>query len=166
MSPASQNQQSRTGQCSGSQEGRAVSRLAGWSGDQWSHVKELVSLLESAQEEGEKKEIVKTLLEVLFPNSIGGVGDFEGDPGEEARQRLEAYRKRVGQVIRQRRESLRMTQEQLAERAGIPQSHVSRLERGKHAPTQETIEKVATALQTTPSQIDPGCEDAEAGGEA
>ena len=49
-----------------------------------------------------------------------------------------------------------MTQGELADKAGIPQSHVSRLETGKHVPTHLTIEKLAEALETTPSQIAPG----------
>jgi DNA-binding XRE family transcriptional regulator len=124
-------------------------------------VKELVSLLEQAQDEEERVEITKTLLEVLFPKSIGGVGALEDEGELTARARVDAYRKQVGQAIRQQREAIGMTQEQLAELAGIPQSHVSRLERGKHAPSHLTIQRVAAALKTKPSQLDPGFDDEE-----
>jgi predicted transcriptional regulator len=52
-----------------------------------------------------------------------------------------------------------MTQEELATKAGIPQSHVCRLETGKHAPTYVTIQKVAKALRVKRSQLDPGFDD-------
>lgn len=48
-----------------------------------------------------------------------------------------------------------LTQQQLAEKAGIPQSHVSRLENGQHSPSAKTIEKLATALAKPVSYFDP-----------
>jgi transcriptional regulator with XRE-family HTH domain len=52
----------------------------------------------------------------------------------------------VGERIAARREQLHLTQEQVAQRAGIRQSEISRIERGKANPTQSTLEKVAAAL--------------------
>jgi ribosome-binding protein aMBF1 (putative translation factor) len=75
------------------------------------------------------------------------------------RQKLDAYRQKVGDQIRLRRESLGMTQEQLSEITGLSQSHICRLEVGKHAPTFTTMERLASALQTTPDQLDPGFPD-------
>jgi len=48
-----------------------------------------------------------------------------------------------------------MSQEQLAERAGLQRSHVSRIEAGKYAVTLETIEAIAQALEMTVDIIDP-----------
>jgi transcriptional regulator with XRE-family HTH domain len=39
-----------------------------------------------------------------------------------------------------------------------PQSHVSRLERGKHVPSHATIDRIAKALRIHPSKLDPGRE--------
>jgi ribosome-binding protein aMBF1 (putative translation factor) len=52
----------------------------------------------------------------------------------------------IGERIAARREQLHLTQGQVAERAGIRQSDISRIERGKANPTQATLEKVADAL--------------------
>src|ERR1043165_8657013 len=50
--------------------------------------------------------------------------------------------------IKQWRESRRLNQEQLADRLGMTQSHLSMLENGRRGYTQETLEAVAEALQT------------------
>ena len=47
-----------------------------------------------------------------------------------------------GRIRDARRES-GLTQEELAERSGLPLSHISRLESGKHSPSRHTIEKLA-----------------------
>jgi DNA-binding XRE family transcriptional regulator len=136
---------------------QAIERLQmqppGW----WEQVRELAAALE--QEGTQDREgIIKTLLEILFPVGLGEVADLEGDD-QAAREKLESYRRSVGDAIRRLRLARNMTQEQLATAAGLPQSHVSKLEAGKHAPTQTTIARIARALDTTPSQIDPGCDD-------
>lgn len=50
--------------------------------------------------------------------------------------------------IAQWRDHRNLTQEQLAERLEMTQSHLSMLENGKRGYTQETLEAVAHALQT------------------
>ena len=47
-----------------------------------------------------------------------------------------------------------MTQVELEEKSGLAQSHISRLEAGKHAPTRTTIDRIAKALNVRPSDID------------
>jgi ribosome-binding protein aMBF1 (putative translation factor) len=54
----------------------------------------------------------------------------------------------IGERIAARREQLHLSQQQVAELAGIPQPEVSRIERGKANPTQATLEKIAAALDT------------------
>ncbi|MDP9255657.1 MAG: helix-turn-helix domain-containing protein [Actinomycetota bacterium] len=44
------------------------------------------------------------------------------------------------------RRTARMTQTLLAERAGVPQSEISRFERGQGNPTIETVERLFAAL--------------------
>ena len=73
---------------------------------------------------------------------------------DETKGKVDKYRRYVGSEIRKRRGELQMTQEELAAKAGIPQSHISRLEDGRHAPTAKTIERLARALDTEPSQLD------------
>src|SRR4051794_19446966 len=52
----------------------------------------------------------------------------------------------LGERIAALREELGLTQEQVAERSGVRQSDISRIERGRANPTQATLEKIATAL--------------------
>jgi len=111
-------------------------------------------MMKDATEE-ERTQIIETMLEIVLPEDmIGGV--TEGTVPADARAKVDAYRVSVGEEIRARRKALRMTQADLARKAGIPQSHVSRLEHGKHAPSYLTIERIAGALKVKPSQLDPG----------
>jgi DNA-binding transcriptional regulator YiaG len=136
---------------------RIEERLSKLPKDQRRDLHKLCELLVAEEDEREQYEIARTLTEIIFPESIKNLLNDESiKEMAEARRRLDEYRKRVGHEIRRRRESMKMTQTELAERAGIPQSHVSRLERGKHAPTYVTLERVAKALETTPARLDPG----------
>jgi ribosome-binding protein aMBF1 (putative translation factor) len=64
----------------------------------------------------------------------------------------------VGDRIRQARRKAGLTQKELAERSGLRQSHISRLERGRHSPSFVTVEKIAKALDIPVSQLDPSAE--------
>jgi transcriptional regulator with XRE-family HTH domain len=52
----------------------------------------------------------------------------------------------VSRRISEERTKAGLTQEELARRAGLPQSHISRLETGKRSPSHVTIEKIAAAF--------------------
>jgi y4mF family transcriptional regulator len=52
----------------------------------------------------------------------------------------------IGKVIRERRKSLRITQPDLAELAGISVNSLYKLERGESNPTVDLIEKVIAVL--------------------
>ena len=58
-----------------------------------------------------------------------------------------------GKIISDLRKSARLTQEELAERAGVHRTFVSQLERGLKSPTLDTILKLCDALETTPSNV-------------
>jgi transcriptional regulator with XRE-family HTH domain len=60
----------------------------------------------------------------------------------------------VGALIRQFRDERRMTQQHLANLAGIHAQTVSDIERGKHHPSDETMDSLAAALGVTASQLD------------
>ena len=64
-------------------------------------------------------------------------------------------RDRIGLRIYQLRMMREWSQEELARRAGLQRSHVSRIEAGKYAVTLETIESIAKALGMTVDLIDP-----------
>ncbi len=53
---------------------------------------------------------------------------------------------RLGAELLERRLQLRMTQIQLEKAAGVPQSEISRIERGRANPTVHTVSAIADAL--------------------
>ena len=121
---------------------------------------ELVELYKIAATDREIEEIEDVASEILFRDPEDSVATrIEEDRAPDAEKALEQHRLYVGKQIRKWRRQLEMSQEELAKRAGIRQSHVCRLETGKHSPTYLTIQKVANALAVRPSQLDPGFED-------
>jgi len=54
---------------------------------------------------------------------------------------------RVGKRLRKIRRNLDITQEQLAEAVGVTAESISNIERGKTAPSFETMEKIAEVLK-------------------
>jgi len=61
----------------------------------------------------------------------------------------------VSDKIRAYRKTAGLTQEELAEKSGLPQSHISRLESGKHSPSRLTLEKLGAALGVSVREFDP-----------
>ena len=63
-------------------------------------------------------------------------------------------RERIGKRIATLRKLAGMSQEDLALRAGLQRTHVSRIEAGKYAVTLETIQAIAEAFGMTVDIID------------
>ena len=63
-------------------------------------------------------------------------------------------RDRIGQRIAALRKLAGMSQEQLAVKAGLQRTHISRIEAGKYAVTLETIQAIAEALCMTVDIVD------------
>ena len=63
-------------------------------------------------------------------------------------------RDRIGLRIYRLRMLKEWSQEELARRAGLQRSHISRIEAGKYAVTIETIQAIAEALGMTVDLID------------
>jgi transcriptional regulator with XRE-family HTH domain len=59
----------------------------------------------------------------------------------------------LGKIIFSLRQSARISQEELAERAGIHRTYVSQIERGLKSPTIVMLLKLSKALDTTPSKV-------------
>jgi ribosome-binding protein aMBF1 (putative translation factor) len=76
------------------------------------------------------------------------VRDVEGSVAPQDRAELEAFRAhhRFAAQFRTRRLELELTQVELAERMGVDQAEVSRLERAAGNPTQQTLLRAADAL--------------------
>ena len=71
----------------------------------------------------------------------------------------QATRERMGMRIAALRKLAGLSQEQLAERAGLQRTHLSRIEAGKYAVTLETIQAIAEAFGMTVDLIDPALAD-------
>jgi transcriptional regulator with XRE-family HTH domain len=59
---------------------------------------------------------------------------------------MEDMEKRLGQRIREIRKERRMSQTELAEKAGVALMTISRLERGQHDPHMRTLWRIARSL--------------------
>jgi transcriptional regulator with XRE-family HTH domain len=66
----------------------------------------------------------------------------------------------LGQVIRNKRLQLGISQEALAERCGFDRTYISMLERGKRNPSLLNLLKLAKGLQTSVSQLTEVCDGA------
>jgi transcriptional regulator with XRE-family HTH domain len=61
-----------------------------------------------------------------------------------------------GAKMKRRRLELELSQERLAEAAGLDRSYVSAIERGEHLPSLNVIVKLAHALGVPPADLIPG----------
>ncbi len=61
--------------------------------------------------------------------------------------------RQFGTLIRRRREAAGLTQEAIADEAGLHRTYISLLERGQRAPTIEVVRRLARALDTTMTSI-------------
>jgi len=70
---------------------------------------------------------------------------------------MEAYNftRQFGEKVRAAREARGLSQEALADAAGLHRTHISLIERGQRSVRLETIEKLAVALGTQPASLMP-----------
>jgi transcriptional regulator with XRE-family HTH domain len=64
----------------------------------------------------------------------------------------------LGQVINLRRKRLKISQEELAEHAGVDRAFISNVERGKRNPSFGIIASIATGLKMRYSRLVAKCE--------
>ena len=122
-------------------------------------LKELFRQFSEEENEAVRQEICQTIQEIMFPECMNV--DFQDEfqlthEDSFVREKLTAYRRKVGDEIKRQRKAAGLSQVELAEMAGISQSHLCRLETGVHVPENATIERIATALKTSPATLDPG----------
>lgn len=75
------------------------------------------------------------------------------------RQQKQQTRERMGKRIATLRKIAGLSQEQLADRAGLQRTHISRIEAGRYAVTLETIQAIAEALGMTVDIVDTSLQD-------
>lgn len=90
------------------------------------------------------------ITEILQPDD-GALHSPSDDPSEALRARSAD----IGGAIRRRRREADLTQQQVAETCGIPQSHLSRIENGQHSPSHITLTRIAEALGAPISAFNP-----------
>lgn len=64
---------------------------------------------------------------------------------------------RIRRFLRERRRSLDVHQQQLANRLGISQAYLSMIERGRVPPSLRTAEAIAAELGVTPKELYTRC---------
>jgi transcriptional regulator with XRE-family HTH domain len=62
----------------------------------------------------------------------------------------------LGRNIRRRRETIKISQEKLAEKAGLDQTYISGIECGRRNPGIKNVAKIAKALGFTTAQLCKG----------
>jgi transcriptional regulator with XRE-family HTH domain len=60
---------------------------------------------------------------------------------------------KLGTNLREARERLNLTQEEIAQRSGVHATEVSRIEAGKRDPQVSTVERLAKAVELSPGRL-------------
>jgi DNA-binding XRE family transcriptional regulator len=117
--------------------------------DLFALVKELGGDIDVEDREG----ICKSIIEILDrrPGTIQQA-DLSSTSGQSTK--WVKWTEWVGKRVREAREACELTQAGLSELTGLPQSHISRIESGKHSPSKITLEKLAKALNRPVSDFD------------
>jgi DNA-binding XRE family transcriptional regulator len=115
---------------------------------------ELFQELRSATDDEELLSIQRAMEEVLAQIPAGTRPLAQPNDGAMP-QGVQKWAGHVGRRIRELREKAQLTQVELSDRAGLPQSHISRLENAEHSPTNMTLKKIAAALGVEVGEIDP-----------
>ena len=102
------------------------------------------------QSPDEITEIFQTIEEILSQRKIALTKmDFEAETSDGN------WKTFVSKTIREQRRAAGITQAELAEKSGLLQSHISRLENGQYSATRITLVKIAKALGIPLSKLDP-----------
>jgi DNA-binding XRE family transcriptional regulator len=121
--------------------------------------KDIVSLLEMFTSpetaEEERVEIYDTIREILFPQLTGKVYTEGFGQDQRTPEKVETRSNWIGNKIREIREDKGLSQTKLADKSGLRQPQISRLEAGIHSPSFKTLEKIAKALDVTIGELDP-----------
>jgi DNA-binding XRE family transcriptional regulator len=106
----------------------------------------------------EEQESIHHAMEEVLAQVPATTRPFFPNEEEPLSRGLKRWAEHVGQKIRDIRTQAGFTQSDLASRAGLPQSHISRLENAEHSATHLTLEKIANALGVPVGEIDPSAD--------
>ena len=65
------------------------------------------------------------------------------------------FARQFGEKVRELREAMKLSQEGLADEAGLHRTHISLIERGQRSVRLETVERLALALHVQPAEMMP-----------
>ena len=128
-----------------------VDRIRGLPKDDRDDLYSLVKILFAAEDDEERESAFSAMLEILEQPAGRVMALEESPPSAE----LKKWMQYAGGRIRHYREEAGLTQEQLASKAGLPQSHISKLENARHSPSAMTLGKIAKALGIARLELDP-----------
>jgi DNA-binding XRE family transcriptional regulator len=131
-----------------------VERIKRLSDDDRNDLFKLVMELPKADSSDELTSITVAMREILEQAPVR-VQAMDQSPGSQPGAGLQKWIDYVSDRIRAARKRIGMTQEELADKSGLPQSHISRLENGQHSPSRVTLEKIAAALGVQLTELDP-----------
>lgn len=97
-------------------------------------------------------EIMDAIREIIFPELLGNIQEGEPVGSDET---LQKHTEWISGKIKDLRKSAGMTQHDLADKSGLPQSHISRIENAQHSPSSKTLERLANALGVDKIELDP-----------
>jgi ribosome-binding protein aMBF1 (putative translation factor) len=136
--------------------GIVVERIARLSEDDRRDLYELVKELPSARSAEDLEAVRTAMVEILDQEPVKSQRLEMAE--EERPPRLQRWVDYISARIRELRIAAGLTQTQLAERSGLPQSHISRLEAAQHSPSHATLQKLAAALNIHVNELDPSAE--------
>lgn len=112
----------------------------------------------AAKTEEDRGATIGAILEVLDQRQLD-VRPFDLEQNGNRPEGLQKWVVWVSRQIKDAREAKKMSQQELADKSGLPQSHISRIENAKHSPSRLTLEKIAKALEVPLSRFDPSADD-------
>ena len=120
-------------------------------------LKRLTILLFKPDSGEEVVEILATMREIagakpvkLIPMELESDGSSDG---------LDNWKNHMAKTLKRLRKAANLTQGELADRSGLPQSHISRLEGAKHSANHITLKRLASGLGVKISELDPSADD-------
>jgi DNA-binding XRE family transcriptional regulator len=131
-----------------------VDRIRGLPREDRDDLFELVQALPKAESKEDADYIVSGMREILA-QEIHRAQPMDLASAEEPGPKLRKWIDFVSERVRTAREGAGLTQVELSERSGLPQSHLSRIENGKLSPSRVTLEKIAKGLDRPVSDFDP-----------
>jgi DNA-binding XRE family transcriptional regulator len=116
---------------------------------------ELLQEWSKTDEAEEKDSIHRAMEEILaqIPIAVRNLPAVDEAPGA-----LRSWAEQVGGKIKQLRTEAGISQQELADKAGLPQSHISRIENAQHSATHKTLQKLAKALGVKVVRVDLNAE--------